>query len=450
MIGKDKLFSTFEKVVKSSKADETEITYIGSTTGLTRYANSTIHQNVNETDARVFIRTAIGKKIGVASTNSLAVNDLRATLKNSLEIAKFQRDNKYFDGLPEPVEYKKIDTYFENTANYKPKDRARMVKKVFVRGNRRKYTMAGAFSSGEGEVAVFNTRGVRCYQPLTGSSINIIAMSKDSSGYAVGMSRNIDDIDPVSLADIAVEKARLSRRPKPLKPGDYEVILEPSAIAEAFEWLNYVGFNSRAFMEKRSFLAENIGKKIMSDSMTFYDDGNDTKGIAIPFDFEGVPKKKVYFVEKGVGKGVVWDRLSGKKHGVESTGHALTANQHGEGAYGLNIFIEPGDKTTGEMIASVERGILVTRFHYINGLIDPPKAVLTGMTRDGTFLIENGQIKHGIKNLRFTDSMMRAFSTVKGISKERKLIPSWWDAVGCMVAPTIHLGSFKFTGTTDF
>jgi len=158
MIGKDKLFSTFEKVVKSSKADETEITYIGSTTGLTRYANSTIHQNVNETDARVFIRTAIGKKIGVASTNSLAVNDLRATLKNSLEIAKFQRDNKYFDGLPEPAEYKKIDTYFENTANYKPKDRARMVKKVFVRGNRRKYTMAGAFSSGEGEVAVFNTR----------------------------------------------------------------------------------------------------------------------------------------------------------------------------------------------------------------------------------------------------------------------------------------------------
>jgi len=450
MIGKEKLFSTFEKVVKSSKADETEITYVGNDTGLTRYANSTIHQNVNESNAQVFIRTVIGKKIGVASTNSLAVNDLRATLKNSLEIAKFQRDNKYFEGLPGPEEYKEISTYFENTANYKPKDRARMVKKVFVRGNRRKYTMAGAYSTGEGEVAVFNTKGVRCYQPLSGASINIIAMSKDSSGYAVGLSRNVDDIDPVALADVAVEKARLSRRPKPLKPGDYEVILEPSAIAEVFEWLNYVGFNSRSFIEKRSFLAENVGKKIMSDAMSFYDDGNDPEGIGIPFDFEGVPKQKVFFVEKGVGKGVVWDRLSGKKHGVESTGHALTADQHGDGAYGLNIFIDTGDKTTEEMISSVERGILVTRFHYINGLIDPPKAVLTGMTRNGTFLIENGQIKHGIKNLRFTDSMLRAFSTVKGISKERKLIPSWWDAVGCIAAPTIHLGSLKFTGTTDF
>ncbi|PKK82110.1 MAG: TldD/PmbA family protein [candidate division Zixibacteria bacterium HGW-Zixibacteria-1] len=450
MIGKEKLFSTFENVVKSSKADETEITFVGNETGLTRFANSTIHQNVNETNAQVLIRTVIGKKIGVASTNSIALNDLKATLKNSLEIAKFQRDNKYFDGLPGPAEYAKINTYFENTADYKPKDRARQVKRIFVRGNRRKYTMAGAFSTGEGEVAVFNTKGVRCYQPLTGSSINIIAMSKNSSGYASGTSRDVNNIDPVALADIAVEKARLSKYPKKIKPGDYEVILEPSAIAEAFEWLNYVGFNSRAFMEKRSFLAENIGKKIMHESITIFDDGNDPSGIALPFDFEGVPKKKVYFVDKGVGKGVVWDRLTGKKHGVPSTGHALTADNHGEGAIGLNIFIGTGDKTEEEMISSVERGILVTRFHYVNGLIDPPKAVLTGMTRDGTFLIENGQIKHGIKNLRFTDSMLRAFSTVKGISKERKLVPSWWDAVGCIAAPTIHLGSLKFTGTTDF
>ena len=450
MIGKDKLFSIFEKVAKSGKADEIEITYLGNNTGLTRFANSTIHQNVNESDAHVLIRTVIGKKIGVASTNSIAQNDLKATLKNSLEIARFQRDNQYFDGLPEPSDYAKINTYFDNTAAYTPKDRARQVKKVFIRGNRRKYTMAGAFSTGDGEVAVFNTRGVRCYQALTGSSINIVAMSKNSSGYAAGTSRDVGNIDPVSLADIAVEKARLSKYPKKIKPGDYEVILEPPAIAEAIEWLNYVGFNSRSFMEKRSFLAENIGKKIMNDSITIYDDGNDPSGIALPFDFEGVPRKKVYFVENGVGKGVVWDRLSGKKQGVPSTGHALTADNHGEGAVGLNIFVGTGNKTEDEMIASVERGILVTRFHYVNGLIDPPKAVLTGMTRDGTFLIENGKIKHGIKNLRFTDSMLRAFSTVKGISKERKLVPSWWDAVGCIAAPAIHLGSLKFTGTTDF
>jgi hypothetical protein len=144
------------------------------------------------------------------------------------------------------------------------------------------------------------------------------------------------------------------------------------------------------------------------------------------------------------------DRTSGKKAGVESTGHGLPANEQGQGAIGLNLFLEPGNKSREELIAGVKKGLLVTRFHYINGFIDTPKAILTGMTRDGVYLIEEGQLKHGVKNLRFTDSMLRAFSHVKGISKERQLIPSWWDSVGCIAAPTYHLGSFKFTGTTDF
>jgi predicted Zn-dependent protease len=450
MIGKDKLFSTFEKVARSSKADETEIVFIGNSSGLTRFANSTIHQNVNETNAKILFRVVFGKKIGVASTNSVAVNDLRATLKNAIEIAKYQKDNQHFTGLPEPADYAEVETFFEKTAKYTPKERARMVKKIFVRANRRKFTTAGSFSTGDGEIAVFNTKGVRCYQPVSAASINIVAMSDTSSGYAIDLSRNVDNIDPVTLADIAVEKAFRSKKPKPFPAGDYEVVLEPSAVAEVFEWVSYIGFGSKTFLEKTSFLAENIDKKVMSDSVSIYDDANDPGGIALPFDFEGVPRQKVYFVENGVGKGVVFDRTSGNKHGVESTGHALTADEQGEGAFALNIFVDSGDGTREEMISSVEKGILITRFHYINGFIDTPKAVLTGMTRDGTFLIENGKIKHGIKNLRFTDSILRSFSTVKSISKDRHLIPSWWDAVGCITCPTVHLGSFKFTGTTDF
>jgi len=450
MIGKDKLFSTFEKVAKSSRADETEIVFVGNTSGLTRFANSTIHQNVNETNAKILFRVVNGKKIGVASTNSMAFNDLRATLKNAVEIANYQKDNKYFMGLPEQADYADIDTYFDNTAKYAPKERARMVKKVFVRGNKRKFTCAGSYATGDGEIAVFNTKGVRCYQPVTSASLNIIAMSETSSGFAIGLSRDVDKIDPVALADIAVEKAFRSKKPKALEPGDYEVILEPSAIAEIFEWVNYIGFGSKSFLDKTSFLSENIGKNVMSDLVSIYDDGADIEGIALPFDFEGVPRQKIFFVEKGVGRGVAFDRTSGNKNGVASTGHALTADEQGEGAIPLNIFIGTGDKTRDEMISSVKKGILVTRFHYINGFLDTPKAVLTGMTRDGTFLIEDGKIKHGIKNMRFTDSMMRAFSTVKGVSKDRYPIPSWWDAVGCLCCPTIHLGSLKFTGTTDF
>jgi predicted Zn-dependent protease len=450
MIGKDKLFSTFEKVTKSSKAEETEIVFIGANDSLTRYANSAIHQNVNEINAQIFIRTIIGKKIGVATTNSMAVNDLRAAQRNSLEIAKFQRDNEHFNGLPGPQDYPSIKTYHENTAKFAPKDRARYVKKVFVRANKRKFTTAGSFATGEAEIAVFNTKGVRCYQTLTNANLQIIAMSPTSSGFSVGLSRNVDDIDPVTLADVAVEKAFRSKKPKPLKAGDYEVILEPAATAALFEWVSYIGFGSKAFFDKTSFLSDNIGKKIMDDSVTIYDDAGDVSSMAMPFDFEGVPKKKVAFIENGIGRGVVYDRTTGNREGKESTGHALTADEHGEGAIPLNVFIAPGNKTRDQMIGSVKKGILITRFHYINGFIDTPKAVLTGMTRDGTFLIQDGQIKHGIKNLRFTDSMLRAFSNVKGISEDVSLIPSWWDSVGCLTAPTVHLGSFKFTGTTDY
>ncbi len=450
MIGQDKLFSLFEKVVKGSKADETEVVFVGSNSGLTRFANSIIHQNVNEANAKILFRTVLGKKIGVASTNSLLLSDLKATLRNSFEIAKYQKENKHFPGLPEPKEYARVETYFPATAEFGPKDRARLVKKVFIRANKRKFTTAGAFATGDGEIAVFNTKGVRCYQPVTSASINIIAMSETSSGYSVGLSRKVEDIEVVSLADIAVEKAYVGKKPKPLAAGDYEVILEPAAVAALFEWINYIGFGSKGFNDKTSFLSDKIGQKLMDDAVTIYDDGNDPSAIAMPFDFEGVPKRKVYFIEKGIGKGVVFDRTSGNKAGVESTGHGLPANEQGQGAIGLNLIVEPGNKTREELIAGVKKGLLVTRFHYINGFIDTPKAVLTGMTRDGVYLIEEGQLKHGVKNLRFTDSMLRAFSHVIGISKDRQLIPSWWDSVGCIAAPNFHLSSFKFTGTTDF
>ncbi len=450
MTGKEQLFELFEKATASTKADGVEIAYVGSSSGLTRYANSTIHQNMNEDNNQVYVRVIRGKKIGVALSNSLKLNDMRAAIKNAMEIAKFQKPNEHFPGLAGPQDYKKIDTYDEATVKFGPKERARAIKQVFVRANRRKFLTAGSFAITDGEIAVFNTNGVRCYQQLTSANLQVIAMSDTSAGYGVGLSRRVAEIDPVAIADTAVDKAFRSKKPKAIKAGEYEVILEPSATSAIFEWVNYIGFGSKAFHDQTSFLTENIGKKVMDDAVTIYDDGNDTSALAMPFDFEGMPKKRVYFVEKGIGKGVVYDRTSANRNGAKSTGHALTPDSQGEGAVPLNLFIAPGKDDTAKMIASVEKGILVTRFHYINGFIDTPKAVLTGMTRDGTFLIKNGKIQHGIKNLRFTDSMLRAFSTVKGVSKEAKLVPSWWDSVGCISAPAFHLGSFKFTGTTDF
>jgi len=450
MIGKEKLFKQLEKALAVSPADETEIVYIGNQSGLTRYANSAIHQNVFENNSKIYFRTVFGKKIGVASTNSLVLSDLKKTLHNSCEIARTQPENPNFPGLPKPAKYREIDTYDEKTAKFSPNQRARVVKKIIKAADKEGFTLAGAFSTTRGEVAVINSKGVRAYQPITAASINMIAMSDTSSGYAAGLSRKVDEIDFDLLANRAVDKCRRSQNPKSIEPGEYEVILEPAAVGSLLEWLNYIGFGSKAFQDKTSFIAGKIGKRVTSDQITIYDDGLDNTSVAFPFDFEGVPKKKVKFIEKGIARGVVYDRVAAFKDNTKSTGHALTPDSSGQGAIGLNMVMASGKAPRNKMIEKVKKGILITRFHYINGFIDTPNAVLTGMTRDGTFLIENGEIVTGIKNLRFTDAMMRAFGSVAAISRETELVESWWDAVGCIRAPMLHLGSFKFTGKTDF
>ena len=450
MIGKEKLLKKLGSVLAHSTADQTEIVYIGDEFGLTRFANSFIHQNVYENNCRVLFRSVLGKRVGVASTNSLVDADLKQTLDNSIEIARSRAENPKFPGLPKGSKYKQLATFDRATARCTPMQRAKTVQKVIAEATKNGFTIAGAYSTSSGEIAIVNSLGVRAYQPITAASINMVTMSDTSSGYASVVSRRISNIDFKALAKTAVDKCKLSQNPQALEPGEYEVILEPAAVAEVMEWLNYTGFGSKSFQQGRSFLAGRIGRKITSDKITIYDNALDPKAIAFPFDFEGVPKKKVILINKGVAKGVVYDSMAAIKGKTKSTGHALPATEAAEGALGLNIVVAPGKTPRAKMISGVKRGILVTRFHYINGLIDTRNSVLTGMTRDGTFLIENGEIKYGIKNLRFTDSMMRAFKSTVAVSKESQLIAAWWSSVGCVSVPTIHLGSFKFSGKTEF
>lgn len=449
MTGQAKLFGLLEPLLKKSEAEQTEIVVIKTSSGVTRYANSFIHQNMFENNCRVYFRVALGKKLGVASTNSLEKESLKSVLESAIEIASNQKENPDFDSFSEKQKYTRVKTYFKSTANYTPRQRAQEVKKAFDKASRHNLTVAGSFSTGEAEIAVLNSLGVRCYQPLTSASINLIAMSDDSSGYADGLSRRIDEIDVSSLAEVAIQKCLDSRHPKLSEPGEYDVILEPSAVAALLEWMNYIGFGSKSYQEGTSFLSGRIGQKIMGDYITLYDDGKDESGVAFPFDFEGVPKKKVVFVDKGLAKGVVYDSLTANRDKVRSTGHALTPDS-AEGALSLNLFMKGGGSSLPRMVASLERGILVTRFHYINGFLDTKQALMTGMTRDGTFWIENGKVKHGIKNLRFTESMLRAFSNVAQLSRQRKLVNAWWGDVGCISAPAVLIKNFKFTGKTEF
>lgn len=449
MIGRDKILALLRLVIKKSPADQTEAVVINSQAGLTRYANSTIHQNVFEVNSKIYFRVALGKKIGVAATNVMNKESLLRTLHDATAIAKNQKETPDFSGLPSKTAYKKLKTHFRKTANFTPLQRAEKVKKVFELAGKHNFTVAGAFSTGESELAVLNSNGVACYQPVSSAYINITAMSENSSGYADGLSRNVDDLDIESLAETAIRKCLDSKNPQGLEPGEYTVILEPKAIAELLEWMNYIGLGAKSLQDGTSFLSGKIGQKIMGENVSIYDDGNDDHSMAFPFDFEGMPKKKVFFVQNGVAKGVVYDSITANKDKTKSTGHALTPDA-AERALALNLFVKAGDSSVKKMVESTERGILVTRFHYINGLIDTNNAVMTGMTRDGTFYVENGKVKHGIKNLRFTESMLKAFSNVEQLSRQRKLISSWWSDIGCICVPAMKINNFRFTGKTEF
>jgi PmbA protein len=447
MIGENRILTTLRAVIQKSPAEQTEAVFIGSTLGLTRYANSYIHQNVTENNSKVIFRTVTEGRIGVASTNSLRKDDLHRSLMSSFMLA--QRSNPNFKGLPMPCKDKKVKTFFEPTAVYTPNQRADVIRKICHQAKKFGITMAGVFSTSSSEIAVVNSNGLAAYQPLTTAYFSLIAMSDTSSGYVEALSRRVVKIPFASLTETAFKKCLDGRNPVDIKPDRYDVILEPVAVSSIMDWLTNIAFGAKPYLEKTSFLSNKLGKKVMGPEITIYDDGMDSSGLAFPFDFEGMPKKRVYFVKKGIAGGPVYDSIYAAKAKTRSTGHSMPPGFRG-GPMAGNIFIAPGKKSRSSLIASVKNGILVTRFFYINGLLNTTRAMMTGMTRDGTFRIKNGKIVGPVKNLRFTESITKAFSRIGGISKETQLVKNWWEDIGCCSAPTILIRRFNFSGKTEF
>jgi len=448
MTGRARILKLLGSIVSESKADTTEILFIGNESGLTRYANSQIHQNTAESDSKITFRVSVGKKIGTASTNTLEKGALSRCLETAIEIAGHARPNKYFMGIADKIRPKNIKTYFESAARYTPAARAAVVGRICRASSGMGLIASGAFSTSASEIAFVNSRGAALYQPLTSAAINIVISSDSSSGYAQAVSRQAEKIDFKSLTDIATQKCLLSLGPVTLEPGKYDVLLEPMAVANLLEWLAFIGFGAVPYHDKTSFLSGKYNKRVMAPSVTIYDDGLDRSGVAFPFDFEGMAKSKVYFIKKGLAGRPVYDLQTAAKNKTKSTGHGMALGA-ATGPVPLNVFMLPGKKPVAKILKEIKRGVLVTRFHYINGFLDTPRALMTGMTRDGTFLIENGKIISGVKNLRFTESIIRAFSNIRAVSKETELCDTWWSDIGCISAPALHIKEFTFSGRTE-
>jgi len=447
VLGRTHLQGIAERVLAEASADQTEVMIAANDSHLTRFATNTIHQNVSETDVSIRVRSVIGHKVGVASGNDPSDSALKELVERAETVARFQQENPEIASLPEPKPIEEVEAYVEATAGSTPIERAKGAKEILDRSEKSGAEAAGAFSTEAQEMMIANSRGVMAYHRGTVAEVMAVVMGKTGSGYAAEASIDVRRLNPAKVGEVAVDKAVRSADPTDIEPGEYTVILEEEAVADMVFFLGWLGMGALSVQEGRSFMTGKIGQKVTGDKITIWDDGLDPRGIPLPFDFEGVPKQKVVLIENGIAKGVVYDTFTANREGKSSTGHSLPA-PNTMGPIPINLFMAPGQATKEEMLAATERGIWVTRFHYTNP-VHPMKTILTGMTRDGTFLIENGKITRPLKNLRFTQSILEAFENADMLGSELKMVKSDWGSMATC-APAARIHGFTFTGTTEF
>jgi PmbA protein len=450
MIEKTRLSALLNEALKDSPADETELVVWSGTNSLTRFAESRVHQNVHEENAVVTARVAVGKRLGVVMTNRLKPAELRAALTRATEIAKASPEDPDFPGFPKSDPAPAVDTFSEATAAMSPMQRAEAVNRAVDIAAKKKTTLSGAYRVSAFRAAVVNTSGTEQMYDGTDAFLSVFATDANKvNGATAAYARGIEGIDVARTAQLAVDKCVAGANPVSVDYEPMDIVVEPRAIAEVLSWLNFTAFGAKQVHENMSFMAGRFGEKVMGDNITLVDDGFDPSGVPVPFDYEGVTKRPVTIIERGIARSPVYDSITAAKDGVESTGHAGMAAYRG-GPSCSNLFVLPGDRTKEELIGMVDRGIFVSNFHYVNGFLDTRRALFTGMTRAGTYLIENGRIARAVKNMRWTDSMMRVFSEVAGMTKERETIGASWGAIGSVTSPTMLVRGFKFTGATDF
>lgn len=472
MLTKEQAGEVFDRIRKLSRADEIEVLFSGGKFALTRFANNSIHQNVAEENHTVSVRTLFGQKTARATTNKFDHESLRQVVKSAESLAKVQHPDP--DLLPMPSESEAAwlrpggtghapvaslslqSRYFEWTAAITPELRADGVKKIVDVADRHKLTTAGVFSSGEHFEGIFNSRGLSRWHTQTSAEVSVTMLAADSSGWQKANSPDVSNVDPLRLAEIAAQKAIDSAHPKEVPAGKYTVILEPAAVLDVVGFM-FWDYSGMAILDQRSFLTGRIGSKLFGDNVTIFDDVSHPLQAGSPFDGEGVPRKRIGLVENGVVKRVVYARATAERMNrseyketvgpIEPTGHGFALpNEMGEMPLNI-VFAPPADpQTIEQMIASTERGILVTRLWYIRE-VEPFEKVLTGMTRDGTFLVENGRVQGGLRNFRFNESLIHMLSNVESMSMP---VRSCGEESFDMVVPAMKVKDFNFTEVTKF
>jgi PmbA protein len=436
-----------QEVLEHPGADEVEVLVAGSESGVTRYAGSEIIQNTVQHEVRAYVRTVAGDRVAVAQTNQLDRQHLSAAADQALQAAKASPPDADFPGLPRPEDVGRASGVFrwdQATAEASPALRAKAVTEIVRAAGAG--SAAGVYETSAHTYGVFSSTGIDCFDAFTRCVTTCLVDVEGATGWGEISSHRMDAVDVELAARTAADKAVRSQVAVDGQPGIYEVVLEPAAVAMLVDFLSYMGFGAKQVIEGESFLSSRSGQKVAAGGVTIADDVFDELSVGIGFDMEGVPRRRVEVIREGLAIEPVSDLRTAQKLGTPATGHYSGSSEFGP--YPFNPVFAVSDVSLQGLIGGISDGLLVTRFHYVN-ILDRPATVLTGMTRDGTFRIRNGEVGEAVHNFRFAQSVLDALASVDGVGSEGAAFAPEYGSFGSTVAPALRMRQFNLASTTS-
>ena len=439
-----RIVDTVLRLARSTGAEETEVHVDEVADNLTRFANNGIHQNVAEQGLTVSIRTVVDGRTARATTNRMEEDSLRATIEASLSLAHSQPKDPGVLPMPGKQRYRRVNRFVKQSAAITAQDRARAVRVACNLAVKNGQVAAGIFASGQSQSVMGNSRGLFAAYRETHAEFSITMQEDPAASWAKANSADARAFDPQKLAARASEKAHLAANARELPPGRYTVILEPAAVLDLVGFLFY-DFAATALEDKRSCLNDRMGKQLFGRNISIFDDVYHPLQQGAPFDGEGLPRQRVLLVDRGIPKNLVYSRAAAKATRKKPTGHGFALpNEYGEAP--MNLVFTGGDSSLEKMIASTDRGLLVTRLWYIRE-VDPYEKVMTGMTRDGLFLVENGRVTNAVRNFRFNQSLIEMLKNVELLGPA---VRATGEEAFEMVVPAMKVRDFHFSEVTKF
>ncbi|MFD2569411.1 TldD/PmbA family protein [Spirosoma soli] len=429
-----------QKVLSYSKADECEVNLSGEERGNLRYARNEVSTSGSLLNQNLVVQSAFGKKVGVATIDEFDDASLEKVVRRAEELAKLAPENPEYVGVLGPQQYIKSTGFFDSTANVTPDTRADAVAKSLQLTRDGKLTAAGFLQDNRGYSAMMNSKGLFAYYPSTNVNFSLTVRTDDGkgSGYVARGYSDFTKLDTATATNIAIQKARGSAEARAIEPGKYTVILEPTAAVVLLENI-YFNMDARSADEGRSYFSKaggksRLGDKVVDERVTIYSDPTHPELPASPWSGDGRPQEKTMWIEKGVVKNLAYSRYWAQKQGKKAVPNPN------------NMIMTGGTASLEDMIKSTQRGILVTKLWYIRE-VDPQTILLTGLTRDGTFYIENGKIKHPVKNFRFNESPIIMLNNLEALGKPERVVSTESDQN--YLVPPMKIREFTFTSLSD-